>query len=252
MGAFNKQGEGEHHRHDDIYELSVQYEKGCAMRGWLWIPRKPDGISSKKRKREAEAEAEADLIKATKQWLITQLKNRATSNIKCAQASCTAILVGSEISSVARSDTLEQYREKATQEYFKQYPNYIECPNADCTYGYIVEQGDSSIFNCRVCLVQYCMKCVVNWHDDETCEDYRARIRAETAGGDRATKKLLRREAKLCPRYKAWIQKISGCDHMTCKCGFEFCYVCLGAWDGFSRGAHRPDCRINHGSWFED
>lgn len=67
MGAFNKQGEGEHHRHDDIYELSVQYEKGCAMRGWLWIPRKPDGISSKKRKREAEAEAEADLIKATKQ-----------------------------------------------------------------------------------------------------------------------------------------------------------------------------------------
>jgi hypothetical protein len=31
---------------------------------------------------------------------------------------------------------------------------------------------------------------------------------------------------KQCPKCKRWIEKNQGCDHMTCKCGCEFCYRC--------------------------
>ena len=31
---------------------------------------------------------------------------------------------------------------------------------------------------------------------------------------------------KQCPSCKFWVSKNEGCDHMTCRCGHEFCYKC--------------------------
>eukprot|EP00331_Platyophrya_macrostoma_P032236 CAMPEP_0176448160 /NCGR_PEP_ID=MMETSP0127-20121128/25578_1 /TAXON_ID=938130 /ORGANISM="Platyophrya macrostoma, Strain WH" /LENGTH=149 /DNA_ID=CAMNT_0017834977 /DNA_START=155 /DNA_END=604 /DNA_ORIENTATION=- len=31
---------------------------------------------------------------------------------------------------------------------------------------------------------------------------------------------------KKCPKCGAWVQKASGCDHISCKCGYAFCYNC--------------------------
>ncbi|EUC33094.1 hypothetical protein COCCADRAFT_37035 [Bipolaris zeicola 26-R-13] len=35
-----------------------------------------------------------------------------------------------------------------------------------------------------------------------------------------------------CPGCGSQIEKTTGCDHMTCKCGFEFCYVCRAPYAG--------------------
>ncbi|CAD8212372.1 unnamed protein product [Paramecium pentaurelia] len=35
---------------------------------------------------------------------------------------------------------------------------------------------------------------------------------------------------KQCPQCKTWVEKISGCDHMTCRCKFQFCYACGGIY----------------------
>ena len=34
--------------------------------------------------------------------------------------------------------------------------------------------------------------------------------------------------AKRCTRCKFIVFKNDGCNHMTCRCGYEFCYVCGG------------------------
>lgn len=31
---------------------------------------------------------------------------------------------------------------------------------------------------------------------------------------------------KQCPSCKFWVEKNKGCDHMTCRCGYEFCFRC--------------------------
>ena len=35
---------------------------------------------------------------------------------------------------------------------------------------------------------------------------------------------------KQCPKCKFWVEKSEGCDHMTCKCTFQFCYKCGGVY----------------------
>lgn len=50
----------------------------------------------------------------------------------------------------------------------------------------------------------------------------------------------LRSISRPCPRCIAPIQKASGCRHMTCRCGHEFCWFC--SQDCFLGLHHYPDC----------
>ncbi|TRY88945.1 hypothetical protein DNTS_008513 [Danionella cerebrum] len=78
---------------------------------------------------------------------------------------------------------------------------------------------------CTKCQFVWCFKCHAPWHEGLKCRDYKK--------GD----KLLRnwasviehgqRNAQKCPRCKIHIQRIEGCDHMTCtQCHTNFCYRC--------------------------
>ena len=33
-------------------------------------------------------------------------------------------------------------------------------------------------------------------------------------------------KCKKCPKCAVWIMKNAGCNHITCRCGAEFCYTC--------------------------
>ena len=50
---------------------------------------------------------------------------------------------------------------------------------------------------------------------------------------------------KQCPNCKFWVEKNEGCDHMTCRCKYEFCYVCGGKYNrckcqGFENEVEEP------------
>ena len=42
---------------------------------------------------------------------------------------------------------------------------------------------------------------------------------------------------KMCQECRFWVEKNQGCDHLTCKCGNEFCYRC-----GVNYREGKPDC----------
>jgi hypothetical protein len=43
--------------------------------------------------------------------------------------------------------------------------------------------------------------------------------------------RLLGKQFQKCCKCQEGIEKTQGCDHMTCKCGQQFCYVCGGDWN---------------------
>ena len=54
-----------------------------------------------------------------------------------------------------------------------------------------------------------------------------------------------------CPKCRHGIQKSEGCDHMRCRCGAEFCFICGADYQGkhgiFSVGnkAHKSSCKYH-------
>ncbi|KAG8897934.1 hypothetical protein FRB99_007781 [Tulasnella sp. 403] len=77
-----------------------------------------------------------------------------------------------------------------------------------------------------------------------TCEEFRNPL---------ADEQLLRRTAnknqwRRCPKCKILVERVSGCPHMTCRCGQHFCHLCGADWKG--GGCTRPGgCT---GEWVED
>jgi len=83
----------------------------------------------------------------------------------------------------------------------------------------------------------------VPYHVEKSCKDYlagieKARIEAKLKDinsrelkEDRLLKNWAKQVgAKQCKKCKFWVQKNDGCNHMTCRCGYEFCYVCGGKY----------------------
>lgn len=83
----------------------------------------------------------------------------------------------------------------------------------------------------------------VPWHAGMSCEDYDKRLAEDPHV--MANTDYLQRNTKQCPSCERPIEKLGGCDHMTCAlatggCGHEFCWRCLAPYDAIvSEGNHR-------------
>ena len=61
-----------------------------------------------------------------------------------------------------------------------------------------------------------------------------------------------------CPQCHHMIELFEGCRHMTCKCGFEFCYTCGTPWErepGQARAVQKCECMQRaapcHAHWLQ-
>ena len=99
-------------------------------------------------------------------------------------------------------------------------PNLRECPNEKCKLGVIPASPKQKTGICRECLKEYCLSCMLPVHAGKC---------ASTGAS------LLRQKFnfKECPKCKRIIERIAGCPHITCPCGKQFCYNCLGNWNGY-------------------
>jgi E3 ubiquitin-protein ligase RNF144 len=74
---------------------------------------------------------------------------------------------------------------------------------------------------CGGCGAKSCYKHEVIWHEGQTCKDYDESKKQP----DFATNAYLSRTTKTCPMCTMHIEKNEGCNHMTCKCSYQFCWL---------------------------
>jgi len=72
--------------------------------------------------------------------------------------------------------------------------------------------------------------CSSEAHRPLRCDLYTEWDELTTGRKDKVDIMWIKANTKICPGCKEPIAKNQGCMHMTCRCGHEFCWLCLGLW----------------------
>nr|CAB3481122.1 unnamed protein product [Digitaria exilis] len=113
------------------------------------------------------------------------------------------------------------------------------CPYKDCSATMLVDDdvgdvggGGAAESECPSCWRLFCARCgVAPWHAGVTCAEYERLGKGDRGKEDMLLVEMAKgRRWKRCPKCQYFVEKSDGCLHITCRCGFEFCYGCGGQW----------------------
>ncbi|KAJ4890523.1 zinc finger (C3HC4-type RING finger) family protein [Raphanus sativus] len=98
------------------------------------------------------------------------------------------------------------------------------------TKQYFVGTEQSAARKCMKCGLFFCMQCKVPWHYKDTCENFSKSKRYQNAGDGMLKSLAQSKRWRQCIRCNNMVELASGCFHITCRCGYEFCYTCGAEW----------------------
>ncbi|KAJ7695393.1 hypothetical protein B0H17DRAFT_1271880 [Mycena rosella] len=108
---------------------------------------------------------------------------------------------------------------------------HIYCPNPKCSA--IVQTSEDTEDPqavCPSCELLICVACRVAWHHGLSCEQYQALPPDERSPEDRLLLELAKaKHWRRCPNCSSLVELVSGCNHISCRCGTHFCFKC-GCW----------------------
>lgn len=101
---------------------------------------------------------------------------------------------------------------------------YRFCPSPDCPQVYRTTSQKAAL-QCPSCLTSICTRCGSEAHDELQCADQVQ---------DELFKKWVKEhDVKHCPTCNVPIERIEGCNHMTCtRCQTHVCWQCLKTFEG--------------------
>ncbi|XP_064383557.1 E3 ubiquitin-protein ligase RNF217-like [Halichondria panicea] len=159
--------------------------------------------------------------------------NEGTSFITCPNPDCDQGAIGKEEILSLISDEMrnkfERLRAEAEGSNTKR-----ACPN--CTYltdhqlpkRFRKYKEEDVQITCSKCQYVWCFACHAPWHKDVSCKQFRrGNVHFKKWTSERSTKGVA--NCQKCPLCRVYIQRSTGCDHMTCnRCDTHFCYKCGG------------------------
>ncbi|KAK6078109.1 E3 ubiquitin-protein ligase RNF19B [Seiridium cupressi] len=177
------------------------------------------------------------------QWISSSMDTLAWDRLKCPE--CPEILSFADVRAFAGREIFARYDTLAMKAAVASIHDFKWCLNPRCGSGQIVRPGCEKI-RCHSCQALSCGQHDVPWHKGETCDDYDRRTRRQRKG-ERASEKKVKEITKACPECHKDVYKFSGCDHITCVCGHEWCYICLEAYyrdrNSFLQCKHKKECK---------
>ncbi|KAF9081554.1 hypothetical protein BGX23_000743 [Mortierella sp. AD031] len=179
------------------------------------------GGSSKK-----EHNNHAYCLECLARYVDTQVKAQAWP-ITCPHESCREVVSSFAVETLLGSGAFQWHRLAVEHAIQKK----IYCPYNAC--GRLIDgdrndEQEAVDLPCPYCSKLFCAMCHGEAHKGINCEQRLDKIFANLATDS---------NWKSCPSCNHMIEKESGCNHMTCRCGTEFCYTC---------GSNGWPCRSRH------
>lgn len=180
--------------------------------------------------------------------------------LRCPTPKCDSIVPPYIIQAVLHEEAYERWEKLLLQKTIDAMEDTVYCPRCG-TVVIVEEDRESNLAHCPVCFFAFCTQCERIWHqgrscrtDEEILEDLNNQ--AKTGNQNKAlaakigelrrkmeeeieSKRLKKKCTNKCPHCKAPVEKIGGCNKMTCKCGGIFCWVCglpIKGYDHFRTG----------------
>lgn len=139
---------------------------------------------------------------------------------------CEGTIQDRELRSVISAEVYNNHLQKSIAQAEATIKNSFHCKHPDCI-GW-VEIDNAQSFSCPVCKKINCIACKAI-HEMKTCQEYFYEINADSrkARDDALTQQqvdglITNRDAMNCPSCGVVLQKTTGCNHMTCRCGRAF------------------------------
>jgi len=146
--------------------------------------------------------------------------------IPCPFNGCTSNVSESDLHLLIEPKLMEKYEKFMLSNFIETNANDFSCcPTPNCPYLFYYEPGDFD-FKCPKCTKRYCLNCKVDYHVKSTCKMYQQWCVQNGQADDLFTNFVRGNKLKQCFKCKKFVQKVSGCNHITCTCGAQFCYVC--------------------------
>lgn len=157
-----------------------------------------------------------------KSHLIENITSGKVFQIPCPKEGCKHKYTDEEIKKVLKKqlEIIKKYEKYKMQILLSKDPAVRWCIRPDCD-NVLKGSSDKPKLICP-CGEIVCFNCSKQWHEGKTCielmdleyEDYR-----------------LKNNVITCSKCNSRIEKISGCNHMTCtRCSYEFCWICGGKY----------------------
>ena len=172
-----------------------------------------------------------------KGYLTSALDRGEVLDTKCPDMNCDELLTDKilqESLSLLEYGKFKQFRLLAG---LRLEPNCRWCPKDGCENGVIGNFEDDTFpkLTCGECLSEFCFHCSDFWHEGMTCKQKdKFKIKQENKADskrkkneEKETRKWMKHNKTIkCSKCSALVQRKEGCNHMTCNCGHEFCWLC--------------------------
>ena len=166
----------------------------------------------------------------------TNIENEGQTFISCPNPSCDGAIEKDEILSHITGKTKEKFDRLRTEAEGSNTKK--ACPN--CSYltehqlpkRFRKYKEENVQITCEKCNYVWCFACHAPWHINLSCKEFKKGnkdFKKWTSG--RSTRGIA--NCQKCPLCRVYIQRSTGCDHMTCnRCDTHFCYKCGGRFSG--------------------
>lgn len=181
-----------------------------------------------------------------------QIRDGRADRLNCPMENCKSQATPSQVRELVGNELFARYDELLLASTLQSMSDVVYCPRIACQCPILIE-SESTMGACPACRFVFCIFCRMAYHGVEPCriksEECRQLYKSYMEGSEdqktfleakygrkqlqqllelTMSENWLEENSKECPHCKAHIEKVDGCNKMTCwKCGKYFCWICM-------------------------
>lgn len=158
--------------------------------------------------------------------LTTHISSAELTQLACPSIGCPAVAGEEDIRKLTSAEVYDKYLRFLLLAFLDTEHTYW-CPNAACSAPVLAAEipcasSDTlAMFFCPSCSTAFCSGCSKPFHPGVSCDGVSAEDREFFEW--LSTKNVLVKE---CYKCGFMLEKNDGCNHITCKCGAQWCWLC--------------------------